>query len=63
MCKPDVKRPLGRCRHRWNNNIKEIGWVGIEYIRLAQDRYQWRALVDTVMNLRVPQNFEKFLSG
>jgi hypothetical protein len=56
--KPEVKRPLGRPRRRWVDNIKidlrEIGWDGIDWIDLAQDRDQWRALVNTVMNLRVP---------
>jgi hypothetical protein len=52
------KRPLGRPRRRWVDNIKmdlrEIGWDDIDWIDMAQDRGQWRALVDTVMNLRVP---------
>jgi hypothetical protein len=52
------KRPLGRPRHRWEDNIKmdfgEIGIDGANWIRLAQDRVQWRAFVNTVMNLRVP---------
>jgi hypothetical protein len=56
--KPEGKRPLGRPRRRWVDNIKmylgEIGWDGREWIELAQDRDQWRALVKTVMNLRVP---------
>jgi hypothetical protein len=56
--KPDGKRPLGRPRRRWVDNIKidlgEIGWDGMDWIYLAQDRDQWRALVNTVMNLRVP---------
>jgi hypothetical protein len=55
---PDGKRPLGSPRRRWVNNIKmdarEIGWDGGDWIDLAQDRDQWRALVNTVMNLRVP---------
>jgi hypothetical protein len=50
--------PLGRPRRRWVDNIKidlrEIGWDGVDWIDLAQDRDQWRALVKTVMNLRVP---------
>jgi hypothetical protein len=49
------------------NNIKidprEIGWDGMDWIDLAQDRDQWRALVNTVMNLRVPRNVGKFLSS
>jgi hypothetical protein len=56
--KPKGKRPLGRPRRRWVGNIKmdfgEIGWDGMDWIDLAQDRDQWRALVKTVMNLRVP---------
>jgi hypothetical protein len=56
--KPIGKRPLGRPRRSWVNNIKmdlrEIGWDGMDSIDLAQDRDQWRALVNTVMNLRVP---------
>jgi hypothetical protein len=55
--KPEGKKPLGRPRRRWENNIKmdlrEIGWGGMDWIDLAQDRDQWRALVNTVMNLRV----------
>jgi hypothetical protein len=54
--KPEGKRPLGRPRRRWVDNIKmrEIGWDGVDWIELAQDRDQWRALVNTVMNLRSP---------
>jgi hypothetical protein len=56
--KPEGKRPLGRPRHRWVDNIKmdlrEIGWDGVDRIDLAQDRDQWRAFVNTVMNLWVP---------
>jgi hypothetical protein len=52
------KRPLGRRRRRWEDNIKmdlrEIEIDGANWIRLAQDRVQWRAFVNTVMNLRVP---------
>jgi hypothetical protein len=51
------KRPLGRPRRRWVKNIKmdlrEIGWDDTDWIDLAQDRDQWRAPVNTVMNLRV----------
>jgi hypothetical protein len=53
--KPEGKRPLGRPRHRWEDNIKmdirEIGLGGVDYIHLAQDRDWWRALVSTLMNL------------
>jgi hypothetical protein len=56
--KLEGKRPLGRPRRRWVDNIKmdlgDIGWGGRDWIELAQDRDQWRALVNTVMNLRVP---------
>jgi hypothetical protein len=56
--KPEGKRPLGRPRRRWVNNIKmdlrEIGKNGMDWIDLAQDTDQWRALVNTVMNLRAP---------
>jgi hypothetical protein len=56
--KPEGKRQLGRPRHRWVDNIKmglrETGWDGMDWIDLPQDKDQWRALVDTVMNLQVP---------
>jgi hypothetical protein len=56
--KPEGKRPLGRPRRRWEDNIKldlrEIGIDGANWIRQAQDRVQWRAFVNTVMNLPVP---------
>jgi hypothetical protein len=56
--KPGGKRPLRRPRRRWVDNIKkdlrEIGWDGVTWIELAQNREQWRALVNTVMNLGVP---------
>jgi hypothetical protein len=49
------KRPLGRPRRRWDDNIKmEIGIDGVNWIQMAQDRIRWRAFVDKVMNLRVP---------
>jgi ribosome biogenesis protein Nip4 len=52
------RSPLGRPRRRWEDNIKtalrEIGFGDVDWIHLAQDRDRWRALVNTVMNLRVP---------
>ena len=58
LVKPEGKRPLGRPRHRWEDNIKmdmqEVGCGGMDWIELAQDRDRWRALVNAVMNLRVP---------
>jgi hypothetical protein len=56
--KPEGTRPLGRPRRWWVDNIKmdlrEIGWDGVDWIYKAQDRDQWRALLNTVLNLRVP---------
>jgi hypothetical protein len=56
--KPEGKRPLGRPRCRWVDNIKidlrEIEWDGVDWIDMAQDRDQWRALLKTVLNFRVP---------
>jgi hypothetical protein len=56
--KPEVKRPLGRPRHTCVDNIKtdlgEFGWDGMNWIGLVHDRDKWRALVNAVMNLRVP---------
>jgi hypothetical protein len=56
--RPEGKRPLGRPRRRWEDNInvdlREIGIDGANWIQLAQDRVQWRACMNTVMNLRVP---------
>jgi hypothetical protein len=56
--KPEGKRPLGRPRRRWADNIKmgllELGFGGMDWIGLARDRYRWRAFVNVVMNLRIP---------
>jgi hypothetical protein len=61
--KPERKRPPERPRRKWMNNIKldlrEIGWIGMDWIDLVLDRDQWRALVNTVMNLR----FHKMLGS
>jgi hypothetical protein len=55
---PEGEIPLGRPRRRWVDNIRmdlgEVGWGDVDWISLAQDRNRWRALVDSVLNLRVP---------
>jgi hypothetical protein len=57
--RPESKRPLGRPRHMWDDNIKmdirEIGIDGANWIQLTRDRVEWRAFVNTVTNLRVPK--------
>jgi hypothetical protein len=56
--KPEGKIPLGRPRCRWVNNIRmdleEVGWDDVDWIGLAKDRSRWRALMNSVLNLRVP---------
>jgi len=56
--KPEVNRPLGRPKHRWEDNIKmdlqEVGCGGLNWINLAEDRDRWQALVNAVMNFWVP---------
>ena len=56
--KPEGRRPLGRPRRRWEDNIRmdlrEVGCGRVDWMELAQDRDRWRALVSAVMNLRVP---------
>jgi len=60
------KRPLGRPRYRWEDNIKmdlqEVGCGGVDWIELAQDRDRWRALVTAVMNIPAPQSAGNFLT-
>jgi hypothetical protein len=56
--KPEGKRPLGRSRRRWVDNIRmdlaEVGWGDVDWIDLVQDRNRWRAVVNWVLNLGVP---------
>jgi hypothetical protein len=56
--KPERKRPLGRSTRRWEDNIRmdlgEVGWGDVYWIGLVKDRNRWRALVNSVLNLRVP---------
>jgi hypothetical protein len=58
MGKPEGKRPIGKSRRRWVDNIRmnlgEMGWGDVDWIRLAKDRNRWRALVNSEFNLRVP---------
>jgi hypothetical protein len=65
--KPEGKRPLGRPRRKWVDNIRmdlrEVGWGDVNWIGLAMDRNRWRALVNSVLNLRVPWNAGKLSSG
>jgi hypothetical protein len=65
--KPERKRPLGRPRRMWKDNIKvdlqEVRCGGVDWIGLAQDRARWRAIVNAVMNLRVHQNAGNFFTN
>ena len=67
MGKPEGKRPLGKPRHRWVDNIRmdlqEVGCGYMDWIGLAQDRERWRTLVSAVMNLQVPWNAGNFLTS
>jgi CRISPR/Cas system-associated protein Cas7 (RAMP superfamily) len=64
--KPLGRRPLGRLRRRWEDNIKmdlqDVGCGGMDWIELAQDRDRWQALLNAVMNLRVTLNVGNFLT-
>jgi hypothetical protein len=65
--KPKGKRQLGRPRRRWMDNIRldlgEVGWGGVDWIGLAQDRNRWTALLNSVLNLRIPLNAGKLSNG
>jgi hypothetical protein len=65
--KPEGKRPLGRPRHRWEDNImvelQQVECGGIDWIGLVQDRERWWGLANAVMNLRVQQNAGNFLTS
>jgi hypothetical protein len=65
--RPESKKPRGRRRHRWEDNIKmdltEIRINGVNWSQLAQDRVQWRACVNTVMNLQIPLKAVNFLTS
>jgi len=65
--KPEGNRPLGRPRHRWEDNIEtdllEVGCEGMDWIDLAQDRDSWRALVNAVISIRIPYNLGNLLTS
>jgi hypothetical protein len=65
--KPEGKRPIGRPRRRWVDNLRMdlgvVGWGDVDWTDLAQDRDRWRALVNSVLNLRVPLNAGKLSNG
>jgi hypothetical protein len=67
MGKPEGRRLLEKLRHRWEDyskmDLREIGWGGINWIDLAQVRGKWRAFVNAVKNLRVPQSAGNFLTS
>jgi hypothetical protein len=65
--RPEGRRPLGRPRRRWEDNIKmnlqELGWEGMDWTDMAQDRDRWWTIVNAVINLRVPYNAGNFLTS
>jgi hypothetical protein len=65
--RPEGRRPLGRPRHIWEDNIKmdlqELGWGCMDWFDMTQDRDRWWALVSAVMNRRVPENAGNFLTS
>jgi hypothetical protein len=65
--KPEGKRPLARPRRRWEDNIimnlRETGWEGVDWMRMAQEREQLLAVVNTVMKFWISQNAENFLTS
>jgi hypothetical protein len=66
VAKPEGKRPLGRPRRRCDDirmDLREIGWEDVDWIHLVEDRDQWRALVNTIMNHRVPRKAGNFLTS
>jgi hypothetical protein len=67
VVKREGRRLLGRCRHKWEDNIKidleDMEWIGIDWIDMSQDKDGWWALVNKVMNLRVSQNVGNFLNS
>ena len=66
MGKPEGKRPIKRSRRRWEDNIKdirEVGYESMDWMELAKDRDRWRALLNAVMNLRVPLNSGSFFTS
>jgi hypothetical protein len=54
---------MTKAKEQWKINLKETGWEGMDWVHLAQDRDQWRALVNTAMKHRVPQNSRNFLNS